>query len=118
MFKHIALNNLLACNDVTVKTQYDGQSMKWKLGRYQSARQYDNYREYIHRCCLISGIYTLTCINDDEPEGWKKGRINVQGHDYCHDFMSFKVFRTITIKGMSHIIKISWFELIYLALEI
>ena len=87
------------CKDVTVKTQYDGQSVRWKLGHFHNARQYDDYREYIQRCCMIPGIYTLTCINNDNPEGWKNSRLSFQGVDFCFDFMSFKVFRQIIVEG-------------------
>ena len=90
---------LLVCNDVTVRTQYDGQSVKWKLGHCHNARQYQDYREYIQRCCLIPGKYTLTCINSDNPEGWKNGRLTFQGVDFCYDFMAFKVFRQIIVEG-------------------
>ena len=98
---HLALNPLLVCKDVTVKTQYDAQSVKWKLGDYHNAREYDDFREYIQRCCLIPGIYTLTCINNDNPEGWKNSRLSFQGVDFCFDFMSFKVFRQIIVEGDS-----------------
>ena len=91
----------IVCKDVAVTTQYDGQSIKWKLGNFQSAQQYDNYREYIQRCCLFPGVYTLTCINNDKSEGWKNGRLTIQGLDYCNDFMSFRVFRQIIVRGRS-----------------
>ena len=84
-----------------MKTQYDGQSVNWKFGHCNNARQYDDYREYIQRCCLNPGKHTLTCINNDKPDGWKNSRLSIQGVDFCHDFMSFKVFRQITVEGTS-----------------
>ena len=92
-------NLLLVCQDVTVKTQYDGQSVKWKLGHCNNARQYDDYREYIQRCCLIPGKHTLTCINNGKPEGWKNSLLSFQGVDFCFDFMAFNVFRQIKVEG-------------------
>ena len=99
MYLHLIQNPFLVCQDVTLKTQYDGQSVNWKLGHCHNARQYDDYREYAQRCCLIPGIYTLTCINNGKPEGWKNSRISFQGVDFCFDFMSFKVFRQIMVEG-------------------
>ena len=98
---HLIHNPLSVCKDVTVKTQYDGQSVNWKLGNCHNARQYDDYREYIQRCCLTPAKHTLTCINNGKPEGWKNSRLSVQGVEFCYDFMSFKVFRQITVKGKS-----------------
>ena len=86
-----------------MKTQYDGKSIDWKLGYCQNDRQYDSYREYIQRCCLTPGKQTITCINNEKPEGWKNGRITFQGVDFCHDFMSFKAFRQIIVQGRYHI---------------
>ena len=86
-----------------MKTQVDGTSVDWKLGHCQNYQRYDNYREYIQRCCMIPGKQTLTCSNSNKPEGWKNGRITVQGVDFCHDFMSFKVFRQIEVEGGLHI---------------
>ena len=82
-----------------VKAQYGAVSLKWKLGHCHNARQYNDYREYLQRCCLIPGKHVLTCINNDGPEGWKNSRLTFQGVDFCHDFMSFKVYRQITVEG-------------------
>ena len=100
---YILIYHLLVCIDVMVKTEYDGQSVKWKLGHCQNARHYENYREYIQRCCLIPGKHTLTCINNETPDGWKNGRLTIQGVDFCYDFMSFKVFRQVMVEGENHI---------------
>ena len=90
---------MIVCEDVIVKTQYDGQSMKWKLGHCRSSRTYSDYRTYVQRCCLFPGNYTLTCINSDKPDGWKKGLIQFHNATYCNDFFAFNSFRNIKIEG-------------------
>ena len=93
------MNILLVCRDVKVKTQYGGNQIKWKLGSCQSVQVYQDYREYLQRCCLIGGKYTLTCINSDKPEGWKNGQLLFQGLSFCDDFMAYTAFRQVIIAG-------------------
>ena len=66
---------------------------------------YGNNQNYIQKCCLKPGQQTLTCINTIKPYGWDDGYIEIQGHRYCNDFMSYRSMQTITITGMNQIIK-------------
>ena len=86
--------------DIQVSTRYDGQQLHWKFGRCFSNVRYTDYMMYIHRCCLKPGQYTLTCINTEQPHGWKNGYIQIGGYRYCDDFMSYKAMRRITIAGI------------------
>ena len=78
---------------------HGGDHIKWKLGSCQSAQKYQDYREYIQRCCLVAGTHSLTCINSDKPEGWRNGYLRLQGIDFCDDFMSYNAFRKVLIGG-------------------
>ena len=66
----------------------------WSLATCSNALNYKfltsyNRIWYIERCCLVTGIYTLTCFNK-RPEGWNGALIEVQGHQHCHDFVGYK----------------------------
>ena len=74
--------------------------MQWRLGICDSLPMiYDNNKKYIKRCCLEPGIHTLTCINKRHPYGWGDGYVEIQGHRYCDDFMSFKLMNKIKIRS-------------------
>ena len=65
----------------------------------QDNEQYGIPNLYTQRCCLKPGQYTLTCVNRRNPVGWGEGYLDIQGHRYCNDFMSYRIMQKITIKG-------------------
>ena len=93
------------CLDLQISTVQQGEYSEWHLGPCNNlGTEYVNHRNYIQRCCLEPGQHTLTCINKRKPYGWDDGYIEIQGHRYCNDFMSYKITQKITIKGMNQII--------------
>ena len=49
---------------------------------------------------MLPKLQTLTCFNIEKPEGWKIGYIELRGHRYCDDFLSYKAMRRIQIEGI------------------
>ena len=86
--------------DVKVSTRYDGHQITWEFGNCSSVGRYEDNKQYLHRCCMKPGKYSLTCTNINEAHGWKKGYIEIQGHRYCDDFMGYKSMRRISISGI------------------
>ena len=78
---------------------------EWQLGTCNShgIEQISGNTKFIHRCCLRPGKYTLTCIRKNGPYGWNEGFVEIQGHRYCNDFLSYKLMQEIRIKGMKEI---------------
>ena len=96
------------CFDVKITTVRYGADTMWWLGTCSSnGLIYDHYKKYIHRCCLRPGQHTLTCINKQNPYGWGDGHIEIQGHRYCNDFMSYRLIQRIIIRSMIIIIFMS-----------
>ena len=90
------------CFDVTVLTVMNGKDVEWHIGTCNSLEiTYQETNRYLHRCCLQPGEYLLTCINKRNPYGWNHGYIEIQGHRYCDDFLSYKSMQKITIKSMN-----------------
>ena len=74
--------------------------MEWQFSSCSSIGvHYDKYTKYIHRCCLNPGNYTLICRNKEKPHGWNDGYIEIQGHRYCDDFLSYRVMQKISLQG-------------------
>ena len=79
-----------------------GLDSDWQLGTCGNVgTKHGNYIRVIQRCCLRPGPYVLTCINKKKPYGWGEGYIEIQGHRYCNDFMSYRIMQKITIKSMN-----------------
>ena len=94
------------CLDVQVVTMYDGHQLKWNLGNCSNEYEvYKDYTTYDRICCLEPGKYTLICKNTKKPQGWKKGLIEILGHRYCDDFMSYKAMRSLQIPGRIQFLK-------------
>ena len=79
--------------------------IEWQLGTCNSRDIKDIWpnTKYIHRCCLRPGQYTLTCIRKNGPYGWNEGFVEIQGHRYCDDFLSYKLMQKVRIKGMNKV---------------
>ena len=50
-------------------------------------------------CCLPAGNHTLICYNTQQPHGWKKGFIVINGKRYCDDFIGYKAMRRVIVNG-------------------
>ena len=90
----------VVCLDITLTTRYDGNLLKWELGFCSSTMNYEDYGQYVQRCCLIPGYYTLSCYNTEKPDGWKKGYLEFHRRQYCNDFMSYKAMQRVQVTGM------------------
>ena len=98
----------------------DFGKMTWNLGSCSSIHgsPYKPGLQYIERCCLEPGSYTLICENNDlyvmgqqirayeaqgkrevEHAGWYGGSIEIQGQKYCDDFVGQKAMRRVKIRG-------------------
>ena len=66
---------------------------KWTISDDENELHYD-------RCCLLPGRYTLTCINKKSEFGWGNITFEINGKQYCDDFVGFKAMRTILVDGM------------------
>ena len=91
--------------------QYD--DLEWQIGPCynngtwyldKNIENYKKFEKYIERCCITPGQHTLTCINKQKPFGWGMGYIEIQGHRYCDDFMSYRLMQKITIDSMNNMI--------------
>ena len=76
-------------------------------GKYYS--KYEANKMYIDKCCLLPGVYTLTCKNSVGPFGWGRGYIEIFGQRYCDDFVGYKAFRKIYIAGKYINMILRWF---------
>ena len=93
------------CFDIKTFTIQYGSDSQWLLGTCNSiGKEYKNFKKYIDRCCLKPGQYTLTCINTKNPYGWGDGYVEIQGHRYCDDFMSYRLLQKISIRSKFMII--------------
>ena len=89
----------IVCHDIRLKTKYDAHLISWELGPCRSIHVFENYMEYIQRCCVPPGTQTLTCINKEKDEGWKSASLEYQSRIYCNDFMSYKVMSHVQVIG-------------------
>ena len=75
--------------------------IEWSLGTCNSKEvTYEDNKQYLHKCCMKPGKYVLRCINKRAPYGWNDSYIEIQGHRYCDDFVSYRIMQTISIKGI------------------
>ena len=86
------------CHDTRLETKYDGHAIRWELGPCRSTHIFEDYKKYVHRCCVLPGTHILTCVNTVKDEGWKSASLKYQGRKYCDDFMSFKTMIRIDVK--------------------
>ena len=96
---------LLVCIDIKVKTKdKNWDYLHWELGPCKSSNldwqsRYEKRTEYTQRCCLSEGKHQLTCYNTRYAEGWYENTLEIQGHNYCNDFIGYKLIRDVLIKG-------------------
>ena len=77
-----------------------GFDSEWQLGTCGNVgTTLGNYGRSIQRCCLRPGQYVLTCSNKMNPYGWGEGYIEIQGHRYCNDFMSYRIMQKVTVRS-------------------
>ena len=82
-------------------------NLRWDFGSCSSGpnpeykynkNQYTD-TQYTERCCVKPGKNTLICHNKETAQGWAGSYIEIEGHTYCDDFISFKAMRTVTVTG-------------------
>ena len=97
--------NILECFDVKLTTKSNANLIRWTLGNYGNHYKHHNhslgneFRDYYQACCLPPGQYTLTCQNDNYPDGWHGDYIEILGKRYCDNFLAYRVMRRNIIKG-------------------
>ena len=80
-------------------------TIRWKLGACASLNSNDRWLAYEYpaiyteRCCLRPGRHTLTCYNEPPARGWGNASIMIDGHRYCDNFVSYRSFQKVVIKG-------------------
>ena len=77
-------------------------SPEWTLGSCSGPKwtiSYDENEYYYDRCCLLPGRHSLTCINKKSEFGWGNIKFEINGKQYCDDFVGFKAMRTILVEG-------------------
>ena len=71
----------------------------WEFGPCYGNFNYRERTEYTQRCCVKKAKHELTCYNTRFPDGWYEHRIEIQGHQYCDDFIGYKLIRDVQING-------------------
>ena len=97
----------IVCLDIKLSSGSNySMAVKWKFGRCSSSNYtFSNHGlavTYIERCWLKQGRQRLTCFKDDQSLGWKDTTIEIEGHTYCDDFITFKAMRQIEVLGKSY----------------
>ena len=82
--------------DIYVSTRYQAHQLKWTFGTCSSSSIYGDYEKYYERCCLPPGQHILTCMNTENPEGWKNAFIEINGRRFCDDFISWSLMEKLT----------------------
>ena len=97
----------IVCLDIKLSSGSNySMAVKWTFGRCSSSNYtFSNHGlaiTYIERCCLKQGRQRLTCFKSDQSLGWKDTKIEIEGHTYCDDFITFKAMRQIEVLGKSY----------------
>ena len=74
------------CFGVKMTTKEYGEENSWSLGTCSSYETYSENEEYTEDCCLNNGTYILNC-KDSHADGWHGGFIEIQGTQYCKNFI-------------------------------
>ena len=107
---------MAVCFDIQLtilgETQYEKTSLlkknstvRWKLGTcgslnsIETGSTYQYSAIYTERCCLDPGRYTLVCFNSPPAKGWNNANIQINGHQYCDDFVTYESFQKILVTG-------------------
>ena len=85
------------CFDVKTYLSQWKERIEWGIDPWCSSSITYNKSNYIERCCLAHGNYTLACKNKEKPDGWYGGYLEIQGRVYCDDFVGYKGLRELTI---------------------
>ena len=75
------------------------EGLNWDLRTYKYKPEIN---KYVHRCCLVPGIYNLICKNDGNLFGWGNASVEIFGQHYCDDFVGNMVIRKVKIKSKSY----------------
>lgn len=88
-------------------------SRKWELDRchgpseFGSVQNNSEFTVYGERCCINPGEYVLICKNQINPFGWGLASLNIQGQQYCNDFVGFRAMRKVLISGKVKLVVMS-----------
>ena len=90
-----------ACMEMNIVTKTETEDgTSWSMGTCFQAQEYIRENQYIERCCLQPGSYTLQCNSKVRPVGWCDGFIEFQGQKYCDDFIGLKAMRTVQVTAI------------------
>ena len=103
----------LVCVEMKLNLRFYGSFALdgWDLGPCQGVDYYRNgpkTKQFIYnqRCCLAPGNYTLVCKGikhvENRIKGWNglsNTFIEIQGHTYCGDSISYKSMERIEVIG-------------------
>ena len=109
-FKTRRITFSLVCVDVKLTKIYGGiYGLRWTFGSCSSSLNYDNFLGHLHsyteRCCLPPGEHTLACNGNKKYEGWADSSLEIQGRQYCDDFIGYEAMRRIIVTGS---VKVFW----------
>ena len=101
----VQLNIVGQTQNETTTILKNSATARWKLGACSSLNSiegnptYQYPALYTERCCLESGVHTLLCYNIPPARGWMNSYLVINGHRYCDDFLTYKSYQTIMLKG-------------------
>ena len=75
------------------------QNYKWTLGSCTAADEYDRPGAYTTQCCTDSETPVLTCKNSD-ISGWKDSHLEINGHRFCDDVVSYESRVQLNVSGI------------------
>jgi len=76
----------------TMNTRTWGNEVSWNLEGVAGCDSseyvpYGDFGSYTTDCCVPDGEFTLNC-EDVWGDGWHQGSLNIDGNDYCGDFLN------------------------------
>ena len=104
----------LVCIDVRiVKQRWLNHGITWNFGSCKASSEY-KWTEYgrgklnrkhviTERCCVEGLENNLLCgvLNvESTHQGWADDYMEIQGHQYCNDFVGYNAMRKVKIKGI------------------
>ena len=95
---------ILVCFDVKIIVEHHRDDSTyfyrtWEMGHCKGIQEYRSDNEYVERCCVNPGNYTLICRNEIESIGWGGSYIEIKGRRYCDDFSGQMMLQSIDITG-------------------
>ena len=100
MIKTALILLLLVCVEINAALRYRNKDwFEWSFGHCISSQKYGRQpQEYIERCCVAPGVYTLACTS--QKGLGLEGNIQIFGHKYCDEYGGYTAMEKIEILGM------------------